>query len=84
MNKEIKRINHEKNSEIEKRDSVIDDLNKEIKRIDEEKNSEIKRLTEEKNNIIKNLNDRLQEIIQSKGYKVLTKIHKIRKKIGLI
>jgi len=80
----IEKINEERNIEIKKRDNVIDDLNKEIKRVNEERNSEIKRLTEEKNNIIKNLNNQLQEITQSKGYKVLTKIHKIRKKIGLI
>ncbi len=89
LNKEIKRVNEERNNEIKKRDGVIDDLNKEIKRIDEEKNSEIekrdsviddlnkeiKRIDEEKNSEIKRL---------SKGYKVLTEIHKIRKKIGLI
>ena len=80
----IEKINEERNIEIKKRDNAIDDLNKEIKRVNEERNSEIKRLTEEKNNIIKNLNNQLQEITQSKGYKVLTKIHKIRKKIGLI
>ena len=80
----IEKINEERNIEIKKRDNVIDDLNKEIKRVNEERNSDIKRLTEEKNNIIKNLNNQLQEITQSKGYKVLTKIHKIRKKIGLI
>ena len=61
------------NMEIRKRDSIIDDLNKEIKRI-----------SEEKGNIIKNLNNQLQEIKSSRGYKILMKMHKIRKKMGLI
>jgi len=69
----IEKINEERNSEIKKRDSVIDDLNKEIKRS-----------TEEKDSIINNLSNQLQEIKSSRIYKVLTKIHGARKKIGLI
>jgi len=91
LNKEIKRINEERNSEIKKRDMVIEKINEErdkvIKKRDkviDDLNKEIKRLTEEKDSIIKGLNNQLQEIKSSTGYKILTKIHKARKKIGLI
>jgi len=47
-------------------------------------NKETKRLTEEKDSIIKSLNNQLKEIKSSTWYKILTKIHKTRKKMGLI
>ena len=91
LNKEIKRINDERNSEIKKRDSIIEKINEErnseIKKRDiviNDLNKEIKRLTEEKENIIMDLKNQLQEIKSSRGYKILTKIHKARKKMGLI
>ena len=90
-NKEIKRINEERNSEIKKRDTVIEKINeernKEIKKRDkviDDLNKETKRLTEEKDSIIKSLNNQLKEIKSSTWYKILTKIHKTRKKMGLI
>ena len=91
LNKEIKRVNEERNKEIKKRDGIIEKINeekdREIKKRDSmigDLNKEIKRLTEEKDNIIGSLNNQLQEIKSSRGYKLLTKIHRIRKKIGLI
>ena len=91
LNKEIKKINEEKDKEIRKRDKIIETLDEERNKEIRERNSmiddlnkEIKRLTKEKDSIISNLSNQLQEIKSSKGYKILTKIHKVRKKMGLI
>jgi len=65
------------NNEIKKRDNTIE-------KISQERNNEIKRINKEKDIIIGNLNDQLDEIKSSKIYKLLTKLHKTREKMGLI